>query len=128
MMAGSAVLGTIALLLAGRVLFGRTQTTSTKAACLCISFIWAGQAIKFLETTCGIDSTRVAAGSEQKPWPAQGFLSALCYGLVSGVLTVSHQPSASHPLLSPACRTVSHGILACLPRSWLRRDAHAQAI
>jgi len=97
LMGGSAVLGTIALMLAGRVLFGRTQTTSTKAACLCISFMWAGQAIKYLELTCGIDNTRVSAGdaaaTERKPWPAQGFLAALCYGLVSVFLTVFHLPS-----------------------------------
>ena len=97
LMGGSAVLGTIALMLAGRVLFGRTQTTSTKAACLCISFMWAGQAIKYLELTCGIDNTRVSAGdaaaTERKPWPAQGFLAALCYGLISVFLTVFHLPS-----------------------------------
>jgi hypothetical protein len=95
LMAGNMALAAISVLLAGRVMLRRTQQTSTKAACLCISFMWAGQAIKFLEEACGLDRRPIGQtrGMTQvaQPWPVQGFASAASYGMVSIMITVGER-------------------------------------
>ncbi|KAJ1469432.1 hypothetical protein T484DRAFT_1851796 [Baffinella frigidus] len=88
---------------------GWLTTSPNKAACLCLAFLWAGQALQFSEATRPVSLDAAAAardGAFRQPgggggWPAEGLLSALSCGVVGAFLTVRPPlPARCPPSLS----------------------------
>ena len=90
-------LGLMSLML---IFNGWRKPSTSKAASLCLAFLWAGQAMAFSAATRPVDLDEAAADlsaslqQPEPPWQAEGFLSALSCWLFSGFLMVRVSLSA----------------------------------